>query len=506
MRTIWYMGVKTRLIEGFIDTALADCAGDGATLLDLASGTAAVSTALAPRFRIVANDVQRYAAAIARSYLVHDEATRRLLGELDVERDLGAAFRENWDALAEPLAGAIGVEDAFLRAHGLEPSTVDPGTSFREPEPPRLRAEPKLPREPARLASAYRVFALDATPRFEETHDPRATGPFEAARELFSRDTILARRDDTRARPFLLATSYYPNVYLGIRQAIAADSLRYAIDQLETRTMLGRAKRDHYLAALLHALSVSTSATSHFCQPRGLVRDVEVKAVLLRRAVSLASRVEAFSRDIATTVRAIAHRPRNVVVSGDWRELFTETGTGRDAWTIPEARADVVYLDPPYTGDNYSRFYHLLEVIADYDYPSLDVRRGRVMKGRYPARDRRHQSAFCRRSSVGRELEDLFAACARAGAACVVSYAEESGLLLRRWREDEGMSGDAALRRFIDLARSVYGDVELRTRRILHSGQGRLNEPATELLLVCRKPDPAAAARRRARRTRTCAT
>lgn len=495
MRTIWYMGVKTRLIPGFIDEALAECAPPGATLLDIASGSASVATALASRFRVVANDVQRYGAAIARAYLLHDGTKPALVASLDPERDLGAAFRENFLALAEPLADALAWEDAFLAAHGLEPAARDEGTTLREPDAPRGRS-PRLPSDPGDVARAYRSFALDRTPRFDEARDARCDGPFAGARRLFSREEVLARRRDRARAPFLLATAYYPNVYLGLRQAIAADSLRFAIDRLDGR------RRDHYLAALLHAVSVTTSATSHFCQPRGLRRDAEVRAVLARRSVSLASRLESFSREIRATISAIEHRPGNAVLASDWRALFLPDGHGERAWAVPEARADVVYLDPPYTSDNYSRFYHLLEVLADYDYPRLDG-----SKGRYPEAPLRHQSAFCRRRTVERELSAFLDACARARAAAVVSYAEESGLLLRHWREDRGLSAPEALDRFRGLARARYGKVELGTRRVLHSGQGRLNEPATELLLVCREPKSSSTTvvSRRARR-RPCAT
>ena len=30
---------------------------------------------------------------------------------------------------------------------------------------------------------------------------------------------------------------------------------------------------------------------------------------------------------------------------------------------------DLIYIDPPYTNAHYSRFYHILETLVDYDYP-----------------------------------------------------------------------------------------------------------------------------------------
>ncbi len=202
----------------------------------------------------------------------------------------------------------------------------------------------------------------------------------------------------------------------------------------------------------------------------------------------------AFSNDIAGTIRTTCFHEGNAVCAGDWRAIFSSKGSGREAWRRPEARADVVYIDPPYTADHYSRFYHLLEVVTDYDYPALEVRRNRVTKGRYPVGERRHHSAFCRRETVEGEFRDVLRSCSRAGAAAVVSYSRESGLLLRHYREDLGLSSEQALARFRGLALESYGDVEILERPLQHSGQGDSNIDITELLLVCRKPRKASEA------------
>ena len=78
------------------------------------------------------------------------------------------------------------------------------------------------------------------------------------------------------------------------------------------------------------------------------------------------------------------------------------------------------------------------------------------------------------------------------GAALILSYGEENGLLLKTWRE-RGDSPARALRRFCDLARDVYRDVELIKRPLLHSGQGDSNRTVTELLLVAKSPKRGAA-------------
>lgn len=485
MRTIWYMGAKTRLADDIRQAV--DRARPGATsVLDLMSGTAVVAQTLAADHRVVANDVQAYAAAIARAYLVHEDPAR-LAASLDPERDLGARYRENLAALLAAFAPAVALEDAFLEAHGLEPEQVDAGGGpwWTAPSEPAAlaRARREVPRAAAALADAYRRFALEDTPVFLETADAAVTPAFRGAAPLFRGEAVRARRKDPRTGPYALASVYYPNVYFGVRQALQVDSLRAAIDGLRAKE-----KRDHYLAALLHAVSVATSATSHFCQPRGLTSAAEVKAVLARRALSIPSKLVAYSREIAATCAATRYHPGNHVLSADWRAVLGPR------WD--EVQADVVYADPPYTADHYSRFYHVLEVLTRYDYPALKLTRGRPTKGRYPALDARHQSAFCARRLVERELSDLAHATAARGAALVLSYAEENGLVLRGWREG-GCSPVEALRRFEGLAAAAYADVELIKRPLLHSGQGDSNHTVTELLLVARRPRSSRARARR---------
>jgi len=478
LRTIWYMGAKTRL-TGEILSAVRAASPRARRVLDLMSGTAAVAHSLSPHYEVVANDVQAYATTIAAAYLAADEARGDYLAALDPVRDLGRAFRQNQDALLERLGPAIAVEDAFLGAYGLEPDTPDPladGQVLAERGVGGRSPRRRLPNAPADRARAYRDFALQQTPTFLEERDTIAAGPFRPAADLFRHATIESRRRDPRAAPYLLASSYYLNVYLGLRQAIAVDSLRYAIDALRGPHAL--AKRRHYLAALLHAASVTTSATSHFCQPRGLVRDSEVKAVLVRRSLSIPSKTIAFSRSIAETVRGTSFRGPNAARQGSWRDTYA-------AWEA--IQADVVYVDPPYTADNYSRFYHVLEVLTAYDYPRLHMRRCKTTKGRYPELALRYRSPFCIRSGVEQEVRDLVHETARRGAGLVFSYGEENGLLLKTWRE-AGDSRPGALRRLADLAREAYGEVELNKKSLLHSGQGDSNKQITELLLVARKP------------------
>ncbi|MEZ6188803.1 MAG: DNA adenine methylase [Planctomycetota bacterium] len=466
MRTIWYMGAKTRITDSILE-AVEAAAPRAERVLDLMSGTGVVARTLADRYRVHANDVQRYAQTVAQAYL---EPSRGFTP--DLERDLGPAFRENLAPLREALEPALAREQAFLEAFGFAGPQPDAPLAWSLPAAAVRQAQRKVPRDEDARAHAYRGFALRETPCFMEQESVRGVGVFAGFSSLLRLEALEARRRDPRAFPYQLATTYYPNVYLGLRQALEVDSLRYAIDRLQGPR--AAAKRRLYLAALLHATSVATSATSHFCQPRGLVRDSEVRAVLARRALSIPEGLASYAAEIQA--EQVAEGGRHTTSAQDWRALYAQ---GVDV--------DLVYADPPYTADNYSRFYHVLEVLVDYDYPELS--KGGHSKGRYPLLSLRHRSPFCVKRSVEQELRDLVLASAHRGASLVLSYGEENGLALKTWR-DQGLSAREARARFVDLARVGYRHVELRTRALMHSGQGDSNHQITELLLIARDPRP----------------
>ena len=74
---------------------------------------------------------------------------------------------------------------------------------------------------------------------------------------------------------------------------------------------------------------------------------------------------------------------------------------------------DLVYIDPPYTNAHYSRFYHILETLVNYDYPELEF------FGRY--RNDRFQSSFCIKSEATQEFEYMIGTCAEAQKIILVS-------------------------------------------------------------------------------------
>jgi adenine-specific DNA-methyltransferase len=85
---------------------------------------------------------------------------------------------------------------------------------------------------------------------------------------------------------------------------------------------------------------------------------------------------------------------RHELTSLDYRECLA---------SIPPS---VIYADPPYAFVHYSRFYHAIETLVKYDYPDLQIKAGKTVKGRY--RVDRHQSPFCIKTQVHGAFSELF--------------------------------------------------------------------------------------------------
>jgi adenine-specific DNA-methyltransferase len=78
---------------------------------------------------------------------------------------------------------------------------------------------------------------------------------------------------------------------------------------------------------------------------------------------------------------------------------------------------DLVFIDPPYSGVQYSRFYHVLEVIAkELKHVSVSG------VGRYPSLDERPQSKFSNISQAKNALKLLLQGIAERGSTIVFTY------------------------------------------------------------------------------------
>lgn len=451
LRTLWYMGAKTRLCEEFIDGAVRDLVSPGATILDACSGTGAVGRWFAGDYRVLANDAQEFSSVIARAHLEVSEDWARELDRLEPESDLAEARGRNADALESLYAESLTRESELLD----QLLTTDPIEGA--------------------LLTEYRRFCSLVPVPFQSPQNDLQDDPYATIRPLLP-EFLSERRRTRESTPAMMCVAYWGQVYFGIKQAIAIDSIRQAINEIPTESEFSQEKKSIYLAALLHAVSVSTSGTSHFAQPRSVEKDKELVAVAKRRSIDIE---EQFELALDAIRREVLERPRlsgNRVFCSDVLELLGEDSL------LDSEKVDLVYLDPPYTSDNYSRFYHVLETLARYDYPELQCRGDELTKGRYPIRETRFTSDFCSGSQVEEAFRKVAKGCVSRGASLLISYSGDTGLLTKKWTR-EGHSQPVAQMR--DLLLEYFKTVEVREQKLMHSGQGDTNKAVQELLLLC---------------------
>ena len=114
-------------------------------------------------------------------------------------------------------------------------------------------------------------------------------------------------------------------------------------------------------------------------------------------------------------LKELSPEANHMVVRGDYRTILAD----------PAVPMGVVYADPPYTRDHYSRYYHVLETMARHDNPPISTtkirsRESRLSRGMY--RTGRHQSPFSIVSEAPSAFEALAALSSARGVPLLLSY------------------------------------------------------------------------------------
>ena len=119
------------------------------------------------------------------------------------------------------------------------------------------------------------------------------------------------------------------------------------------------------------------------------------------------------------------------------------------------------YLDPPYTNDQYSRFYHLLETVCKNDSPEYEF------KAKY--RKDRFMSPFCYKKSVLQEFENIISYVYKKKSNLIISYSNK---------------GVADVEEIFKLCKKYYKNVEKKYIDYKHSSQGKGAIAIREVLLI----------------------
>lgn len=188
-------------------------------------------------------------------------------------------------------------------------------------------------------------------------------------------------------------TKSYGGHYFSPHQAVWIDVLRKSLPPTEPI-------RTSALAALIHAVSQCAAAPGHTAQPfqptrsgKPYLLEAWERDVVQRTKDAFSQISEQFARK-----RGNSHVAEATIAATGLRE------------------GDLAFIDPPYSDVQYSRFYHVLETIAE---GSCGIVSG---VGRYPAPKLRPKSKFSLKNGSQDALDVLLKTVAERGAKAVLTF------------------------------------------------------------------------------------
>ena len=246
--------------------------------------------------------------------------------------------------------------------------------------------------------------------------------------------------DNKKSKEFSFFVDNYVDTYFSYEQCVDIDCLRYAIENV-----LDPDRRALYLTLLMNTMCKAQSTTGHFAQ---FIDKNHKRAQELRKK----SIYDLFFDKIKDFGEFVQSDYDGVQTNLDYKILF-ESALMNDVKCF--------YLDSPYTSDQYSRFYHVLETVCKYDNPQLNH------KAKY--RSERYLSDFCYKKSVSDAFEHIISFCRSKNASLVISYSNH---------------GVISVDSLMSICQKHYDNVDLKTIDFEHSSQGSGTIGIQEIIIV----------------------
>lgn len=200
-----------------------------------------------------------------------------------------------------------------------------------------------------------------------------------------------------------LFAKYYSGTWWSYEQCLWIDALREVAARHKEKPIYPA-----ILSSLMFAMAYASQGTGHYAQYRDAKTESSFRDIIIYRKRSISQYFSRKYSEVLECLPAEKTTKNHQSTALDFKECLDvfEGGT--------------VYADPPYCFVHYSRFYHALETLVLYDFPTLQTQNGSVVKGRY--REGRHQSPFCIKSKVSDAFGALFRGIAKSNSSLVLSY------------------------------------------------------------------------------------
>jgi len=375
-RPIHYLGSKLRLTGTILD-AIGEVARPTGTVCDLFAGSGTVSLALSKERGVTAVDIQEYSRVVCSAMLAPVRGKKRpdAAGLVDAARE-----SDLFKKLTRAVAPLVAYEQECI-------THADMGN----PEPL------------CNFVEHASLLAYEDTPKEDRGADLSAT--LKATAKGLAKEGL---SEDARA----ILTRYYGGIYFSVAQAVELDALLDVVHALPPK------QRDYYLAIVLSTASeVVNTVGKQFAQP---IRPRDSSGQPKRHLTQQIIRDRA--RKPSATFREWADRYEAIPEATETHRAVR--AHYRDFLKAESGKLSVVYADPPYTRDHYSRYYHVLETMCLRDNPAVSTMKlgNQELMSRGFYREERHQSPFCIKSKAPGAFTELFEGVKRLKAPLVVSY------------------------------------------------------------------------------------
>ena len=436
-RPIYYLGCKNSFTSA-IKRAIDDVDPSGGRLVDLFSGTGSVGAALGATREVTTVDVQEYSRVLCSAVL-----NPPILSQSEIKSVVARALRDETSKqllwCLQPLikherecidAAVIGDFNALVELLESPPLAVQATSEAKSPS--------------RRLDNA----ACESLRRLHET------GLSQSAATTVSR--------------------HFGGLYFSFMQAVMLDAVLSVANSSDEQN-----RNALKAAALSTASQIVNTVGKQFAQPiqprnkSGEVKPSLLKVVQRDRSLDALELYQTWLGKYAVLQKAIG-KPQ--FLRQDYLEALAQYGS----------TFSVVYADPPYTRDHYSRFYHVLETMCLRDNPAISqvMKEGSLVPSRGAYREDRHQSDFCIRSTAPAAFESLFRAAREHDLPLVLSYSPHEA-------DDGTHPRVVSMSQIIELANQHYNRVEIYavngvTHNLLNrSGLKLKTRDQAEVILTC---------------------
>ena len=410
--TLQYMGSKTRIISHICEPIIKNKSIK--TVVDLFAGTGSVGYALKAHKNIISNDLEYYA------YIINHAILNGCDFSVTDEISFWNAVEQQSASLQAKVCTAVTTENKFFI------DTVD----YKQ----------------------YQLFCEKTPSVFvPQSDDPRLKEILDLV------DQVTPGKAPTVETPCLFLT-YYANAYFGIAQCCQIDAIRSIIGQIEderTRYVL--------LTMLMSVMSASASTTTHFAQYLKVKSKATCNNLIGKRKINIIESCKSLLAEYRQAGLCTADRKApSVCYNLDFSDCLDSISLNNET---------LVYADPPYFKEHYSRYYHVLNTVCLYDYPAMAMnpQTHELSIGRY--REDRSVSDFGKKAKAMGAFDTLITKCSNAGAWLMISYSDNSIV---------DISDIQAL------AEKKY-DVLIEKVELSHSKQGRSSiSKVDEYIFICR--------------------